>query len=81
VSYAVLWPRAHSGAWGWWFAARVSGAVGTAHVFRLDDVPRSITRDEVRCMLEAVERRTIRGRQDYAILPLLVTYGLRRMRS
>jgi len=28
-------------------------------------------------MLEAVERRTIRGRRDYAILLLLVTYGLR----
>jgi integrase len=28
-------------------------------------------------MLEAVERRTVRGRRDYAILLLLVTYGLR----
>ena len=28
-------------------------------------------------MLEAVERRSIRGRRDYAILLLLVTYGLR----
>ena len=28
-------------------------------------------------MLEAVERRTIRGRRDYAILLLLVSYGLR----
>ncbi|HWO31509.1 MAG TPA: site-specific integrase [Candidatus Acidoferrum sp.] len=45
----------------------LSGAVGTAQVFRLDDVPRSITWDEVRRMLEAVERRTIRGRRDYAI--------------
>src|SRR5438552_9525126 len=44
---------------------------------RLNDVPRSITWDEVRRMLEAVERRAIRGRRDYAILLLLVTYGLR----
>jgi hypothetical protein len=29
-----------------------------------------------RRMLEAVERRTIRGRLEYAILLLLVTYGL-----
>src|SRR5262245_1454692 len=46
-------------------------------VFRLSDVPRSITWDEVRRMLEAVDRRTVRGRRDYAILLLLVTYGLR----
>jgi integrase len=48
-----------------------------SQVYRLDDVPRSITWDEVRLMLDAVERRTIRGRRDYAILLLLVTYGLR----
>ena len=56
----------------------LSGAVGIPQVYRLDDVPRSITiNGEVRRMLEAVERRTIRGRRDYAILLLLVTYGLR----
>jgi len=36
----------------------LSGAVGTPQIYRLDDVPRSITWDEVRRMLEAVERRT-----------------------
>ena len=46
-------------------------------VYRLADVPRSITWDEVRRTLEAVDRRTIRGRRDYAILLFLVTYGLR----
>src|SRR6202051_4262451 len=55
----------------------LSGAVGTPQIYRLADVPRSITWDDVRRMLEAVERRTIRGRRDYAILLLLVTYGLR----
>ena len=55
----------------------LSGAVGTPQIYRLNDVPRSITWNEVRRMLEAVERRTIRGRRDYAILLLLVTYGLR----
>jgi site-specific recombinase XerD len=55
----------------------LSGAVGMSQVYRLDDVPRSITWDEVRRMLDVVERRTIRGRRDYAILLLLVTYGLR----
>jgi integrase/recombinase XerD len=55
----------------------LSGAVEMPQVFRLADVPRSITWDEVRRMLEAVDRRTARGRRDYAILLLLVTYGLR----
>ncbi len=45
--------------------------------YRLSDIPRSITWDEVRRMLEAVDRRTPCGKRDYAILLLLVTYGLR----
>jgi len=44
---------------------------------RLTTVPRSITWDEVRLMLEAVNLRTAVGKRDYAILLLLVTYGLR----
>jgi integrase/recombinase XerD len=55
----------------------LSGAVGTPQIYRLNDVPCSITWDDVRRMLEAVERRSIRGRRVYAILLLLVTYGLR----
>jgi len=55
----------------------LSSAVEMPQVFRLADVPRSITWDEVRKMLDVVDRRTARGRRDYAILLLLVTYGLR----
>ena len=44
---------------------------------RLSTVPRSISWDEVRLMLEAVDQRTAVGKRDYAILLLLVTYGLR----
>ncbi len=44
---------------------------------RLSNIPRSITWDEVRRMLESVDRRTAVGKRDYAILLLLVTYGLR----
>jgi integrase/recombinase XerD len=58
-------------------AEDLSGAVEIPQVYRLADVPRSITWDEVRRMLEAVDRRTARGQRDYAILLLLVTYGLR----
>jgi len=52
-------------------------AVEMPQVYRLADVPRSITWDEVRRMLETVDRRTVCGRRDYAILLLLLTYGLR----
>jgi integrase/recombinase XerD len=55
----------------------LSHAVEMPQVFRLADIPRSITWDEVRRMLDAVDRRTSRGRRDYAILLMLVTYGLR----
>jgi len=55
----------------------LSGAVGMPQSYRLADVPRSITWDEVRRMLEQVDRRTACGRRDYAILLLLVAYGLR----
>lgn len=40
-------------------------------------IPRSISWDEVRRMLEVVDRRSCVGNRDYVILLLLVTYGLR----
>lgn len=52
-------------------------AVEPPQTYRLAKIPRSITWDEVRRLLEAVERRTPTGRRDYAMLLLLVTYGLR----
>ena len=58
-------------------ARDLSGSVEGPQKYRLSDVPRSITWDEVRRMLEAVDRRTGKGRRDYAMLLLLVTYGLR----
>jgi integrase/recombinase XerD len=55
----------------------LSEAVEWPQVYRLSTVPRSITWAEVGTVLAAVDRRTPRGRRDYAILLLLVTYGLR----
>jgi integrase/recombinase XerD len=55
----------------------LSGAVGAPQVHRLSGVPRAVTWDEVRRMLDQVDRRTVAGRRDYAMLLLLVTYGLR----
>ena len=48
-------------------------SVELPQVYRLAELPRSIGWDDVRLMLEAVDRRTPVGRRDYAILLLLVT--------
>lgn len=45
--------------------------------YRLSHLPRSIPWNDVRRMLEAVDRRSRTGKRDYAILLLLITYGLR----
>jgi integrase/recombinase XerD len=45
--------------------------------YRLSSIPRSIPWSDVGRMLSAVDRRTSLGKRDYAILLLLVTYGLR----
>lgn len=55
----------------------LSTSVEWPQVYRLSDIPRSISWTEVGHVLAAVDRRTPCGRRDYAILLLLVTYGLR----
>jgi site-specific recombinase XerD len=55
----------------------LSECVEKARAYRLSGLPRSIPWDDVRRLLDAVDRRTAAGRRDYAILVLLVTYGLR----
>jgi len=44
---------------------------------RLADVPRSISWEDVGKVLERVDRRSPVGKRDYALLLLMVTYGLR----
>jgi integrase/recombinase XerD len=58
-------------------ASDLSAAVGWPQVYRLSNIPRSISWADVNLVLAGVERRTEAGRRDYAILLLLVTYGLR----
>ena len=58
-------------------ARDLSKCVEFPRSYRHSTIPRAISWDEVRRMLSAVERRTPAGRRDYAILLLLVTYGLR----
>jgi integrase/recombinase XerD len=55
----------------------MSEAVGWPQVYRLATIPRSISWEDVNHVLAGVDRRTACGRRDYAILLLLVTYGLR----
>jgi len=57
--------------------ADVSNAIGWPQVYRLSTIPRSISWEDVNRVLAGVDRRTPVGRRDYAILLLLVTYGLR----
>jgi integrase/recombinase XerD len=45
--------------------------------YRLADIPRSIGWDAVQKMLDQVDRRTAWGRRDYAMLLLMISYGLR----
>jgi site-specific recombinase XerD len=58
-------------------AKDLSTSVEAPRAYQLATIPRSIEWDEVRRMLEAVDRRSSMGRRDYAMLLLLVTYGLR----
>lgn len=58
-------------------ATDLSEVVEWPQLYRLSSIPRSISWEEVNRVLAAVDRRTAAGRRDYAILLLLVTYGLR----
>jgi len=55
----------------------LSMTVEWPQVYRLSSIPRSISWTEVGRVLAGVDRRTASGKRDYAILLLLVTYGLR----
>ena len=55
----------------------LSKIVEWPQVYRLSNIPRSISWTDVGKVLGGVDRRTPCGKRDYAILLLLVTYGLR----
>ncbi len=55
----------------------LSQSIDCPRKYRLSTIPRSISWTEVERMLAAVDRRCAVGKRDYAILLLLVTYGLR----
>ena len=45
--------------------------------YRLSKIPRSISWEDVKKVLGVIDRRSAVGKRDYAILLLLITYGLR----
>ena len=55
----------------------LSKVVEAPQTFRLSGIPRSISWEDVQRVLVSVDRRAPIGKRDYAILLLLVTYGLR----
>src|SRR5206468_9975844 len=55
----------------------LSKTVQWPQVYRLSTIPRSISWAEVGRVLAGIDRRTACGKRDYAMLLLLVTYGLR----
>lgn len=55
------------------FSAIVEGPTA----YRLSGIPRAITADDVHCTLSIIDRRSRVGKRDYAMLLVLVVYGLR----
>ena len=55
----------------------LSANVDAPRIYRLSGVPRSISWGEVQHLLETVDRRSPVGKRDFAIMLLLVSYGLR----
>lgn len=55
----------------------LSRGIQAAKSYRLATIPRSIPWADVKRVLDSVDRRSSIGKRDYAILLLLVTYGLR----
>jgi len=55
----------------------LSRIIESPRSYRLAKIPRSISWASVQQMLEAVDRRNAAGKRDYAMLLLLVAYGLR----
>ena len=55
----------------------ISNFVTVPKKYQLSNIPRSISWEEIQHMLDTVERRTPIGKRDFAILLLLINYGLR----
>jgi len=61
-----------------WCSATLVDAVPVLHVYRLSEVPRGLSEEQVALALRSVPIETETGARDLAILSLLATYGVRR---
>ena len=59
------------------FARDLSLALDTPLIYRLATVPTSLKSSEVQVLISSIDRRDASGKRDYALLLLLLTYGLR----
>lgn len=55
----------------------ISGAIPTVRHYRLARLPNLLTAEEVRRLLRGLDRATVMGRRDYAVLLLAARYGMR----
>lgn len=58
-------------------AADLAAAVIAPRVYQHEQCPRFLTRAEIDAVLAVIDRQTLVGRRDYAMLVLLAVYGLR----
>jgi site-specific recombinase XerD len=58
-------------------ATDLSRAVPRGRKYKQASIPRAIPWNEVERVLASIDRRSVHGKRDYAILMLLATYGLR----
>jgi site-specific recombinase XerD len=56
---------------------RLDHAVPTLRTYKLAGVPRGLNEAQAQAVLQSIDRRTVVGRRDYAILTMLHTYGVR----
>ncbi len=55
----------------------LSGCVGKPQAYRLATIPRSIPWEDIQRMLQGIDRHSVTGKRDFAMLLLAVLYGLR----
>ncbi|MGH6693536.1 MAG: site-specific integrase, partial [Gammaproteobacteria bacterium] len=58
--------------------AGLEGQIDTPRIHRDERLPRGLPWETVRSLLASIDRSTIKGRRDYAMILLIATYGLRR---
>ena len=58
-------------------ALDLSGVVVAPRVYQHDQCPRFLTRPQIDVVLAVIDRKTLVGRRDYAMMLLLTVYGLR----